>query len=167
MRNLILALAVLFTAAIFLYGCLFPYPYREEIEAGSCDPLLTLAVIKAESGFRADAVSRAGAVGLMQLLPETAEYVRAMYGYAEGKLTDPAYNIRLGSAYLSYLLKKYQDLGTALAAYNAGEGRVLLWLRDETYSKDGKVILCTPFPETNGYLKKVKKNLKIYQILYR
>ena len=107
------------------------------------------------------------AVGLMQLMPETAEYVRAMHGYAKGELTDPAYNILLGSAYLSYLLGKYRDIDTALAAYNAGEGRVSLWLRDEAYSQDGKTILSTPFPETNGYLKKVKKNFKIYRILYR
>lgn len=167
MRNLSLALAALSAAAIFLYGCLFPYPYRKEIEAGSCDPLLTIAVIRAESGFRANAVSGAGAVGLMQLMPETAEYVRAMHGYAKGELTDPAYNILLGSAYLSYLLGKYRDIDTALAAYNAGEGRVSLWLRDEAYSQDGKTILSTPFPETNGYLKKVKKNFKIYRILYR
>ncbi len=167
MRKLSLALAALSAAAIFLYGCLFPYPYRKEIEAGSCDPLLTIAVIRAESGFRANAVSGAGAVGLMQLMPETAEYVRAMHGYAKGELTDPAYNILLGSAYLSYLLGKYRDIDTALAAYNAGEGRVSLWLRDEAYSQDGKTILSTPFPETNGYLKKVKKNFKIYRILYR
>lgn len=167
MRNLSLALAALSAAAIFLYGCLFPYPYRKEIEAGSCDPLLTIAVIRAESGFRANAVSGAGAVGLMQLMPETAEYVRAMHGYAKGELTDPAYNILLGSAYLSYLLGKYRDIDTALAAYNAGEGRVSLWLRDEAYSQDGKTILSTPFPETNGYLKKVKNNFKIYRILYR
>lgn len=167
LRNLSLALAALSAAAIFLYGCLFPYPYRKEIEAGSCDPLLTIAVIRAESGFRANAVSGAGAVGLMQLMPETAEYVRAMHGYAKGELTDPAYNILLGSAYLSYLLGKYRDIDTALAAYNAGEGRVSLWLRDEAYSQDGKTILSTPFPETNGYLKKVKKNFKIYRILYR
>ena len=167
MRKLSLALAALSAAAIFLYGCLFPYPYRKEIEAGSCDPLLTIAVIRAESGFRANAVCGAGAVGLMQLMPETAEYVRAMHGYAKGELTDPAYNILLGSAYLSYLLGKYRDIDTALAAYNAGEGRVSLWLRDEAYSQDGKTILSTPFPETNGYLKKVKKNFKIYRILYR
>ena len=167
MRKLSLALAALSAAAIFLYGCLFPYPYRKEIEAGSCNPLLTIAVIRAESGFRANAVSGAGAVGLMQLMPETAEYVRAMHGYAKGELTDPAYNILLGSAYLSYLLGKYRDIDTALAAYNAGEGRVSLWLRDEAYSQDGKTILSTPFPETNGYLKKVKKNFKIYRILYR
>lgn len=167
LRKLSLALAALSAAAIFLYGCLFPYPYRKEIEAGSCDPLLTIAVIRAESGFRANAVSGAGAVGLMQLMPETAEYVRAMHGYAKGELTDPAYNILLGSAYLSYLLGKYRDIDTALAAYNAGEGRVSLWLRDEAYSQDGKTILSTPFPETNGYLKKVKKNFKIYRILYR
>lgn len=167
LRKLSLALAALSAAAIFLYGCLFPYPYRKEIEAGSCNPLLTIAVIRAESGFRANAVSGAGAVGLMQLMPETAEYVRAMHGYAKGELTDPAYNILLGSAYLSYLLGKYRDIDTALAAYNAGEGRVSLWLRDEAYSQDGKTILSTPFPETNGYLKKVKKNFKIYRILYR
>ena len=167
LRKLSLALAALSAAAIFLYGCLFPYPYRKEIEAGSCDPLLTIAVIRAESGFRANAVSGAGAVGLMQLMPETAEYVRAMHGYAKGELTDPAYNILLGSAYLSYLLGKYRDIDTALAAYNAGEGRVSLWLRDEAYSQDGKTILSPPFPETNGYLKKVKKNFKIYRILYR
>ena len=166
LRKLSLALAALSAAAIFLYGCLFPYPYRKEIEAGSCDPLLTIAVIRAESGFRANAVSGAGAVGLMQLMPETAEYVRAMHGYAKGELTDPAYNILLGSAYLSYLLGKYRDIDTALAAYNAGEGNVFLWLKNSDYSDDGITLKAIPFPETAGYVEKINETFKIYKKLY-
>lgn len=105
------------------------------------------AVITAESSYNPDAISRAGAVGLMQLMPETAK----QYGVSNRR--DPKQNIYGGSRYLRYLLKLFKnDLRLALAAYNAGEG---------TVKKYGNKI--PPYKETQNYVKKVIKYYKQYR----
>ncbi len=101
-------------------------------------PALVHAVIRAESAYNPKAVSSAGAVGLMQLMPATA----AQYGITD--LTNPVENIRAGSLYLKKQLDYFQDLSLALAAYNAGENAVRRY---------GNTI--PPFPETQRYVKKV------------
>ncbi len=101
-------------------------------------PALVHAVIRAESAYNPKAVSSAGAVGLMQLMPATA----AQYGITD--LTNPVENIRAGSLYLKKQLDHFQDLSLALAAYNAGENAVRRY---------GNTI--PPFPETQRYVKKV------------
>lgn len=102
-------------------------------------PSLVHAVVRAESAYRADAVSAKGAVGLMQLMPGTAQ----RYGVSDRR--DPAQNLRGGSAYLSDLLAMFDnDLQLALAAYNAGENAVIRY---------GRTI--PPYPETQGYVRKV------------
>lgn len=118
-------------------------PYRDEILAASAqtglDPLLLASVIRVESRFRPDAVSQAGAVGLMQLLPTTGRH----YGVSD--LVDPRKNIAAGSRHLAYLIGRYEgDLDLALAAYNAGEGSV---------RRHGGI---PPYPETRGYVRKVR-----------
>lgn len=153
--------------ACALQACLYPMPYRREVEGLSSCPAFLYAVIKTESGFRADAVSGAGAIGLMQILPSTAAFMRERYHMDEGSLFDPHYNLLIGAKYLSYLENRFSDLDTVIMAYNAGEGRVSLWLKDKRYSPDGKKLTSTPFAETNAYLKKVKKNFLIYRIFYR
>lgn len=102
------------------------------------EPGLIHAVIAAESGYDPEAVSKAGAVGLMQLMPATA----ARYGVKDRR--DPAQNIRAGTHYLSDLLKRFKSLSLALAAYNAGEGAVIDY---------GHRI--PPFHETQEYVRKV------------
>jgi len=105
------------------------------------------AVIMAESSYNPNAISRAGAVGLMQLMPETAK----QYGVSPRR--DPKQNIYGGSRYLRYLLKLFKnDLSLALAAYNAGEG---------TVKKYGNKI--PPYKETRNYVKKVIKYYKKYR----
>jgi len=106
-------------------------------------PALVHAVIRAESAYNPKAVSSAGAVGLMQLMPATA----AQYGVTD--LTNPGENIRVGSLYLKRQLDNFKDLSLALAAYNAGENAVRRY---------GNTI--PPFPETQRYVRKV---LKFYQ----
>jgi soluble lytic murein transglycosylase-like protein len=120
-------------------------PYRDEILAASArtglDPLLLASVIRVESRFRPDAVSHAGAVGLMQVLPTTGR----QYGVSD--LADPGENIAAGSRHLAYLLDRYEgDLDLALAAYNAGEGSV---------RRHGGI---PPYPETRGYVRKVRSH---------
>ena len=117
---------------------------------------LVYAVIYAESGFQADAVSAAGAVGLMQLMPATARWCAEKTGaeYSEAQLAEPSYNVELGVYYLSYLLKRF-DERDAVAAYNAGEGNVAAWL-----AQDLKEI---PFLETRQYVKRVFSAKRVYE----
>ena len=111
------------------------------------DPALLHAVILAESRYNADAISRRGAIGLMQLMPDTA----ARYKVADA--FDANQNIRGGAQYLSYLLKLFDgDLELAIAAYNAGEGAVI---------RNGRKI--PPYPETVAYVPKVMAFYRKYQ----
>ncbi len=166
---------------IFMVAALSAYvldrmevPYREEIdvfsEAYHVDKALVYAMAKAESGFQTNAVSKKGAVGLMQLMPDTAAWCAEKLGEPQiaEQLTEPAVNIRLGTYYLSYLLKRYGGEETAaIAAYNAGDGRVDGWLENPDYSPDGKKLLSSPYPETDRYIKKVALYQKLYRVLYR
>lgn len=104
----------------------------------SLEPALLHAVIRVESAYNPEAISRAGAVGLMQLMPKTA----ARYGVDNPK--DPAQNLVGGARFLKDLLVRFQNLRLALAAYNAGEGNVLRY---------GKRV--PPFPETQAYVRRV------------
>lgn len=132
-------------------------------------PALVLAVIKTESGFRPNAVSEAGAMGLMQLMPETFLYLsteKLKETHHESALFDPDVNLRFGCYYLSYLFERFDDLTTVIAAYNAGEGRVAAWLADPALSKDGK-LLSIPFSETAAYVKSVNAAFIEYQNKYQ
>lgn len=129
---------------------------RQQARAKDLDPALIAAVIYRESRFR-PRESPAGAQGLMQILPSTAKYIARKSGgtaFVTGDLATPQINIAYGSWYLKYLLRTYDgDELTALAAYNAGEGRVNEWLRKS--GKDGGRIADPeeiPFPETRRYV---------------
>ena len=157
-----------FFAVYLAFRVSFRRPYRSTVEGGGIPSALVYAVIKAESGFREDAKSSAGAVGLMQIKPSTAEFIcrRADISFYPTRLTEGEYNVTLGCLYLGYLFERFTQ-STALAAYNAGEGTVREWLRDENYSSDGATLVHIPYPETENYVKKVLKFQKIYEILYR
>jgi len=138
----------------------YPFPYREAVVAAaasaSVDPLLVVAVMRVESGFSPEATSRAGAVGLMQVMPETAGWMAKRGRFARGDLRDPDYNIRVGAAYLGYLQRRFGgDLPRVLAAYNGGEGNVARW-------KD----LAQAFPETRRYVKRSLTTYARYRWLY-
>ncbi|MBQ7095094.1 MAG: lytic transglycosylase domain-containing protein [Clostridia bacterium] len=130
------------------------------------DPTLVLAVIKTESNFNPNATSSANARGLMQITKDTLKWALFREGekadYSEEDLYDPEINIRYGCLILSLLKEEFQDTDTALAAYNAGRGNVIKWLKDSRFSKDG-VIIATPYRETNQYIKKVNKYHAQYQ----
>ena len=165
------AVAVLVAAVCGIYFGIkagYPRPYLETVKASEIEPSLAYAVMKAESGFQEDAVSRAGAVGVMQLLPATAQFICKREGieYEEARLKEGAYNAMLGCAYLKYLLGRFPVAETALAAYNAGEGTVFEWLKDENLSPDGLHLNKIPYAETAGYIKKVTKFRKIYEFYY-
>ena len=152
----------------------YPQTYSEEVQASakefSVDENLIYAVIYTESGFRADAESGAGAVGLMQLMPETFTWLQERLDgevvYSEDALKTPSVNIRYGTYFLSYLLEQYSDVPTALAAYNAGTTNVDRWLSDSAYSSDGKTLDDIPYDETRNYVKKVTDVRKKYENIY-
>jgi soluble lytic murein transglycosylase len=143
------------------------YPLRyEQIVVGHAEnydlePNLVAAVIYQESKFDADAVSSSGAVGLMQLLPETAQGIADRTGgtgWHERDLVNPELNVRYGSWYLRHLLDKYGDEELALAAYNAGQANVDRW------REEGSGI---EFPETRHYVHRVQELKAIYARAYR
>ena len=162
----VLLLLFLFLFQVLLPGrFLFLFPYiaviRDEAAAHGLDPALVAAVIRVESNFRPDAVSRRGARGLMQVMPSTAGYVLEKSGYhgvedlEEGLLT-PAFNIKLGCWYLAYLLDYYDsDIILSLAAYNAGPGNVDRWLREEIWDGTLANIQQIPYLETRNYVERV------------
>ena len=145
----------------------YPRAYADVVEETGIEPFLAYSVMKAESDFREDIVSRAGAVGLMQIKPSTAEYICRREGieFEPERLTEGEYNVRLGCLYLKYLLGKFEE-GAAIAAYNAGEGVVSEWLKNPDLSSDGCVLDRIPYPETEQYVKKIEKFRKIYDFYY-
>ena len=143
---------------------------RQQAADKGLDPALIAAVIYAESHFR-DQTSPAGAKGLMQILPSTADYIARKSGgteFEQGDLATPQINISYGSWYLAYLKRKYGgNERLMLAAYNAGEGKVDEWwaaaaARGESFSVDKHV----PFAETRGYVVKVLSARTRYQREY-
>lgn len=151
----------------------FPYKYQEYIEKYSeeydLDPLLVLAVMKAESGFDKDSTSNKGAKGLMQIMDSTGNWIAGEIGvqyFMPYMLYDAETNIKFGCWYLKNLNTQFSDLNTALAAYNAGSGNVTEWLADNEYSDDGVTLKYIPFNETKKYVDKINVNYKIYQYLY-
>ena len=131
---------------------------------------IVYAVIKVESKFDSSAESSVGALGLMQIMPDTFSWLtndRLGDRFSVGMLYDPETNIKYGVYYLSWLYDKYADWDITLAAYNAGPRNVDKWLEDPTVSdlETGKLINI-PFKETREYVKKVNKALGKYESLY-
>jgi len=138
------------------YGALV----REQARQKGLDPALLAAVIYQESKFKAGARSRSGAIGLMQLLPETAKGIALHTGGSQFRvddLYDPEINVRYGAWYLRHLMQKYGDERKALAAYNAGQNNVDRWLRAG---------LGIQFAETRHYVDRVEELKGIYRRAY-
>ncbi len=142
----------------------YPLAYEEIIAAHArnygLDPALLAAVIYRESKFDADARSRSGAIGLMQLLPETAKGIALHTGgrrFVVSDLRDPEINIRYGAFYLRRLLRRYGDERLALAAYNAGQRNVDQWIAE------GREIA---FAETREYVDEVLELREVYRRAY-
>jgi len=170
---IVLVLAVL-AGGVFAYAELakpgwyarlrYPLEY-EHIVVGHArnyglDATLLAALIYRESGFDPDAVSESGAIGLMQLLPSTAEGIAELTGgtrFTVEDLYDPEINVRYGSFYLRRLLRKYDDIELALAAYHAGQGNVDTWLAG------GRRIV---FAETREYVGDVLDLRVVYRRAY-
>ena len=143
----------------------YPLEYEQLVRANArnhdLDPALVAAVIYAESRFDPNARSDAGAVGLMQLLPDTAQFIAHQTGgrdFVMADLRDPEINVRYGTWLLGYLRDRYDgDVATALAAYHAGPANVDEWRRR------GEGIV---FPETASYVREVERVREIYRKAY-
>ena len=147
---------------------IYPKKYETEVSKYAyeygVDENLIYAVIKAESNFDENAVSRKNAKGLMQLMYDTAVDVAGTIGIKidEERLLKPDTNINIGTKYLSMLISKYGNIEVAIAAYNAGSGNVDNWIANEVIKADGTDIENVPFKETNNYIRKILRDYRIY-----
>ena len=160
----VLLLAALFAAAFFAARGLFPDDYRAAVEEAAARNGLTrelvYAVIWTESKFEPSAVSAAGAVGLMQLTPDTYAWLCEKRGEDVCDLFDPETNIDYGCYNLSLLFSRYESDWMAIAAYNAGPARVDGWL-EGGIDKDG-----IPYKETRRFVMQVEAVKILYRLLY-
>lgn len=175
-RRFLIVLLLLGTGVLAVkpLGRLFyPAPYREMVffyaRQNGLDPLLVLALIRTESKFYPLAVSSTGARGLMQLMPETAEWVakKLSLEFKVERLFEPEYNLRLGTWYLAYILREFGgNLPAALAAYNGGSEKVKEWLYSGTWSGSTADLYKIPFPETRKFVRQVLRTYSVYCWLY-
>jgi soluble lytic murein transglycosylase len=152
---------------------LYPFGWRTEVteaaERAGIDPFLVAAVVREESSYHPRAVSRAGARGLMQLMPTTAQPMAEGRGLAfrDGELLDdPGANIQLGTTFLAGLLRQFGDPRLALAGYNAGPRRARQWWDNRRTSDFEAWVEQIPFDETRGYVKRVMFSWDEYRRLY-
>lgn len=129
---------------------------------------MVYSVIKTESDFESGAVSSAGAVGLMQMMPETFNWLTGMLSenLNSAMLYDPETNIKYGTYYLSFLYQRYGSWKETYAAYNAGQSVVDEWLDEEEYTDKNGKLSKIPYDETADYVKKLKKANDTYIRLY-
>lgn len=128
----------------------------ESAARAEISPSLLEAVILTESKFNEKAISHVGAVGMMQLMPDTAQWISEESGLPADHLDWPEENIPLGAWYLDYLLTEYHNNEVlALAAYNAGRGNVDSWMKDYQWKEDFSDMDKIPFPETREFVKTV------------
>lgn len=175
---------------------IYPLQYETYVEKYSeknnLDKYLVYAVIKVESNFKPEATSTAGAIGLMQLMEETAVERLNVISSSENSsnennllnaasineetdssepdnndLYDPETNIKIGTSYLAYLIELYDgNIVLALTAYNAGLGNVEKWIKDGIIKADGSDIENIPYKETENYVRKILSSYQMYLKIY-
>ena len=171
---IIIIIAVIFAAAFreTIQKQRYPLYYADLIDEyaakNGIEPELVAAVIYCESSFDPKAVSHAGAVGLMQLMPDTFDWLSRLMedDFIGGEIDDVETNISCGCYYLGWMQRKFGSEQAAITGYNAGHGIVAKWLADKNYSKDGITPDTIPYDETRKYVKKVIKTKEIYKKLY-
>ena len=171
---LLASLALMLLGLRQFYRAAYPLGYQSIVEPMAAekdlDPALVYAVIRTESSFSATARSSVDARGLMQLTPDTFQWVRYRLGEEGAAGSDLLYdtweNMRYGCTNLSLLLREFGGEDTALAAYHAGRGSVNRWLGDSRYSDDGDRLSTIPYRDTDAYVKKVLDTRDLYRRLY-
>ncbi len=148
----------------------YPKAFGELIEEAAkkekIPPWLLFSVVREESYFDSSAGSTAGAVGLMQLMEETAQDMAKLLRIKEYDLENPAHNLRLGARYLSRLHQRFESWPRALMAYNAGPSRVRRWGRRYNGLADEMIVESIPLPETRHFVRKVLVSALMYALLY-
>lgn len=175
----ILVIVVIIIAKVFnieqiILQNIYPKKYEEYVEKyaeeNNIDPLLIFSIIKAESNFKENAESSSGAVGLMQLMEETAKEIAESMNepiLEKEDLKEAETNIKIGIKYYSILQKNYDgNMLLALTAYNAGIGNVNTWIKNGIIKSDGSDIENIPYKETNMYVRKIIRNYKMYNKIY-
>lgn len=175
----ILVIVVIIIAKVFnieqiILQNIYPKKYEEYVEKyaeeNNIDPLLIFSIIKAESNFKENAESSSGAVGLMQLMEETAKEIAESMDepiLEKEDLKEAETNIKIGIKYYSILQKNYDgNMLLALTAYNAGIGNVNTWIKNGIIKSDGSDIENIPYKETNMYVRKIIRNYKMYNKIY-
>lgn len=188
MKKAIIIVAILILLAAAAFGTLllqdhleherllaeYPTGYLTQItryaDEFDLDPYLVLSVMRCESSFRSDAVSPAGAIGLMQVMPDTGTWIAHKLDmddeYTEDLLYEPEYNVRFGCWFLRFLTDRFAgERRHIIAAYNAGHGSVENWLEDPQYTENG-VLADIPYPETARYVERVENAYETYRKLY-
>ncbi len=170
----ILILGVFFSFKLLIKRA-YPLEYydivRKYSEEYGVEKSFVYAVIKSESNFNQYTVSDAGAIGLMQITPDTFNWLqyrmKSEKKLGEEYLFDSEVNIKHGIYFLSILLDKYDDYKVVLSAYNAGMGAVDKWLDNEEISDDGITLKNIPYGQTDRYVNKVIEAKKIYESIYK
>ena len=155
------------------WEALFPKAFWTDLKrtssANGLDPYLVASLIRQESEFNPNAVSKANAVGLMQLLPKTGKLVAKevkLKRYTASQLYQPSVNLQLGTKYFRGMVDKFGGFEYALAAYNAGSERVDEWLAQGKYRDPQEFVESIPFTETREYVQAIMRNASVYKQLY-
>ncbi len=177
--TIIIILIIIILAIVFkdkLLKILYPKTYSEIVsvyaQEYNVEENLVYALIKAESNFNNTAISNKSAIGLMQIVEETAIDVARKNNIPidseniKEELLDIDNNIHIGTKYLSTLLTQYGNVEVALAAYNAGSGTVDNWIEKQIIQADGSDIENIPYKETNNYVRKILRDYDVYKELY-
>lgn len=171
---LLVFVLVLFYRSNWLGRVVYPIFYREQIEASArlngVDPLLVAAIIRVESNYKPNQTSHKGAIGIMQVMPDTAEWLfeKESFGdYALEDLKDPKKNIEVGTKYLGILNKQFKNNPVlVIASYNAGPGNVSKWLQNNVWDGSLAAVSNIPFWETRKYVNRVVYYYNKYTKLY-
>jgi soluble lytic murein transglycosylase len=155
------------------WEALFPKPYWLDLKkfstSNALDPYLVASLIRQESEFNPNAVSRANALGLMQLLPKVGKNVakqEKLKHFSATQLFQPGINLQLGTRYFRSMVDQFGSFEYALAAYNAGTNRVQDWLGQGKYRDPQEFVESIPFTETREYVEAILRNANVYRQLY-
>lgn len=172
---LIVVLGALFVRSEWIGKLIYPISYTDEIKRSAAefgqDPLLIAAIIRVESNYQEDAVSRKGAVGIMQIMPDTASWILRQESFGDMTVEDAGSRaeagIRLGTWYVKELNRQFGgQLPLMLAAYNAGPNRVKQWLNDKVWDGKEESLKSIPYGETRHYVSRVMYYYKKYRDIY-
>ena len=178
-KKIFIIIIAILIIVVFLgiFKIIYPKTYKEIVsvysEKYNVEENLVFALIKAESNFNSEAVSHRDAIGVMQIMEETAKDVANKNSIKieneniKQELLKIDNNINIGTKYLSTLLEKYKNKEIAVAAYNAGIGTIDGWIQKGIIKSDGSDIENIPYKETNNYVRKILRNYKLYEELYK